>query len=467
MQNKFIAAGKFKVFVYIFAFLSILSFQISFSSLQAEKRNVSLNNHMQNENIKLSVNQPPYDDYYQEDYLRYSDFVYSNNIKSILFNQKGWELSPPIIELNSSERLVLQFDDLDGDFKNYSYTIIHCNAFWQPSDLMEFEYIEGFFEDRLNDFAFSRNTRVAYTHYMLEFPNHNMRPKLPGNYILKIFRDGDRDDLVLTRRFMVYEPLITIQANVKQATNLRYRDIKQEINFSINTNRYNITNPFRDLKVVVTQNGRWDNAIFNVRPRLVQGDMLIYDLEDEVLFMGGNEFRNFDIKSLRHRSLRVKEINPVGRGWEVKLFPDRNRRFMRYTTSDDINGRFLIKNDDFPDDMLESDYAWVHFTLPHTGAISEGNVYVAGKLTDWTFTSRNRMEYNYRDSQYELKLLLKQGFYDYLYAFLEDGSELADPSIFEGSHSIAENEYTIYVYYRKPGELFDSLIGLLNVHYGR
>lgn len=451
----------------VFFFSAVLFFSLClFPSLHANDRNISLLKEGEVKIMEMTEFQPPDDNYFDGDFLRFSDFVYVNNIKSILFNRKGWELTPPIIELNSAEQLILRFDDLDADFKNYAYTIVHCDAMWQPSDLMEYEYIEGFSEDRINEYSFSRNTRVPFTHYYLEFPNANMKPKLSGNYILKIFLDGNREEVVLTRRFMVFEQKVTIEPTVKQATNLNYRDIKQEIDFSVNTSLYPISNPYRDLKVLITQNGRWDNAIYGLQPRLVQGNMLIYDYEDENLFQGGNEFRNFDIKSIRHRSLNVEEINSITNGWEVYLRPDKNRRFLRYTTKDDINGKFLIKTEDYPDDFLESDYAWVHFVLPHNTPLTEGNVYVMGELTDWNLSNRNKMEYNYRDSRYELRILLKQGFYDYQYVFLEDGTDVGDESLFEGTHSITENDYTIYVYYRKPGDIFDSLIGIQHINSG-
>ncbi len=461
MLNIIFTTLKIKVFLLTFTLIFVsLSIFANTGNIDHEKRNNSSIKRETNNSHKFTQKQPPSDDYYQRDFMKHGDFIYANNIKSVLFNRKGWELTPPIIELNSNERLILRFDDLDGDYKNYAYTIIHCNALWQPSELMEYEYIQGFYEDRIDDYAFSRNTRVGYTHYQLEFPNNNMRPIISGNYIMKVFLDGNPDNVVFTRRFMVFEQNLTVNARVRQAVNLQYRDIMQEIDFRINTNQYHISNPFRDLKVVITQNGRWDNAIYDIKPRLVQGNMLIYDQEDVILFEGGNEFRNFDTKSLKYRSLRVNEINPVSRGWEVILLPDRNRRFLRYTTANDINGRFLIKTDDYPDDMLDGDYTQVHFTLPSPGPMANGNVYVMGELTGWNFTSENRMEYNYRDSRYELVLLLKQGFYDYKYAFLEDNTETADPSVFEGSHSVTENEYTILIYYREPGELYDSLIGI-------
>ncbi len=409
-------------------------------------------------------NQPPDEDYYQKNFIKYGDFVYQNNIKSVLFNRKNWELSPPIIEMNSLEKLVLRFDDMDADFKNYAYTIIHCNAMWKPSDLQQYEYIEGFYEDRIDDYNFSVNTRVPFTHYHLEFPNNNMKPIISGNYILKIFVDGDPDDVVITKRFMVLERLLTANANVKQATNLEHRKTHQEIDFTINTSGYLVSNPYRDLRVVITQNGRWDNAVYDLQPRLVQGNELIYDYEDENLFPGINEFRSFDIKSLRYRSLNVNSITTGTEGWLVELQKDQSRQFLQYTSREDINGQFLIKTEDYNDDFLESDYAYVDFFLALSKPITQGNVYVMGDLTNWNFTPLNKMKYNYQRSGYELTLLLKQGFYDYMYGFLEDGAETADLTRFEGSHSFTENNYTIYIYHRKPGDFFDSLIGITHLN---
>ncbi len=410
--------------------------------------------------------QPPEEDYYNQDFLRFGDFVYQNNIKSILFSRKGWELSQPIIEMKSDETLLLAFDDLDADHKSYAYTIIHCDALWNPSNLMEYEYIEGFTEALIDDYAFSRNTRMSFTNYRLEFPNTDMRPRISGNYILKVFVDGNPDEAAFTRRFMVYEQNITISATVKQATNLNYRDTHQEIDFTINTNQYVVSNPYRDLKVLIMQNGRWDNAIYGIQPRLVQGNVLTYDYEENNLFRGGNEFRNFDTKSLKYRTLNIESITAVKNGWEVELLPDRNRQFLRYTSQGDINGKLLIKTEDYNDDVLEADYAWIQFYLPVERPILAGNVYVLGELTDWNLSGFNKMEYNYQASRYELRLLLKQGFYDYQYAYLEDGNEVADVSVFEGTHSVTENNYSIYVYHRKPGDLYDSLIGLQHVSTG-
>jgi hypothetical protein len=448
----------FKIIILILVFLK------SFQPVQSHKGKNSLLTESEAV-VKSEIrSQPPVRDYYEKNYLRYGDFVYHNNIKSVLFNRQGWELSAPIIEFNSGETLILQFDDLDADYKNYTYTIIHCDALWQPTNLMQFEFIDGFYEDRIEHYAFSRNTRTGFTNYWLEFPNRNMRPKISGNYILKVFVDGNENQVAFTRRFMVFEQNVIVEATVNQATDLNFRATHQEIDFIITTSRLAIANPYRDMKVVITQNGRWDNAITGLQPRMVRGNQFVFDYEQGNLFAGGNEFRNFDIKSLRYRTLNVDNITTVRNSWAVQLMTDRNRQFMRYTSRGDINGRFLIKTDDYQDNVLEADYALVHFYLPYDAPIVDGTVYVFGELTQWATTDFNRMTYNYRDRRYELSLMLKQGFYDYKYAFVKDGQDLADVTVFEGSHSVTENDYTIYVYFRRQGEVYDSLVGIHHIN---
>ena len=394
------------------------------------------------------------------DYFLYGDYIHKNNISTVLFTQEDFELSEPYIRLNSADRLILSFDDLDADYKNYHYTIIHCNADWQPSELREYEYIEGFYEDQIKDYYRSMNTRVPYTQYRLQFPGPNLRPSKSGNYILKVFEGGDRNNVVFTRRFMVFEQSVSVEGSVQQANLVMYRDRKQQVSFVINTTGYQVSNPYRDLNVVIIQNGRWDNALTGLDPRSVQGNRFVYDYEDKTLFGGGNEFRHFDIRSLRYLSDRIEDIRSSRRFWDVFLLPDRIRSREQYFTKDDLNGRFRIMTSDAPNDQLESDYAWVHFHLPMDEPLDDGYLYVMGELTNWTFTDENRMNYNYGENAYELSLLLKQGYYNYMYAYLAEGETEADLSQIEGNHSYTENDYTILVYHRQPGDLYDRLIGM-------
>ncbi len=399
-----------------------------------------------------------------KDFFLFGDYIHKNNIKTVLFNRKGFEMTPPLIRMESGEKLVLRFDDLDADYKNYYYTIIHCDAHWQPSPIEQYEYIEGFYEEQIREYSYSINTRVPFTHYRLEIPSPDLRPTKSGNYILKVFLNGDRENVVLTRRFMIFEQQIQIEGQVRQAELVRYRDTKQQLNFAINSPNYRIDNPFQDLRVVITQNGRWDNAIKDLPPRSVRGNQLIYDYDEETLFEAGNEFREFDIRSLRHLSARLADITTSPRHNDVFLLPDQIRKYRRYTSREDINGRFQVKTFDANDNMLEADYAHVHFRLPMETPLASGGIYVLGELTDWRFSEENKMSYNYPEKEYELELLLKQGYYNYHYAFLDEGETAATVDLIEGSHFETENDYSIFVYHRRPGSLYDRLIGIKHLN---
>ena len=419
---------------------------------------------MYKSNQQTYGDQPPSYDYYQENFLRYGDFVYADNIKTVVFHKKGFDLSPPLIRFGSQEKLILRFDDLDADYKNYSYTIIHCNADWQPSRLRNYEYIDGFYDDQIRDYQFSINTLVDYTHYKIELPNRNMQPKVSGNYILKVYLDNDPDNVVLTRKFKVNEQLVGIEGAVRQANRVVYRDEMQEVNFTINTSTYRISNAYQDLKVSIKQNGRTDNLIWDLKPSLVMGTKLIYEYEDKNLFDGGNEFRRLDLRTLRYPTERVSDITGTHTHWEVHLLRDQRRSARRYTFEEDINGRFNINNYDGQDSYVDADYAYVHFRLDYNIPEQYGNFYIIGALTDWNYTADNRMKYSFRDKEYYLTLLLKQGYYNYMYVFLEDGESKGKTFRTEGNHSETENDYTIYVYHRKPGNLYDSLIGVLHLN---
>ena len=208
--------------------------------------------------------------YYDSNFLRYDDFIYKKNIRTVKLEREDFEFSAPVLKLGSEEKLKLTFDDLDAESKSYRFTIIHCDAAWNPSDrLLQSEYISGFFDDNINDYSYSKNTIQKYVHYELLFPTENLKPSKSGNYILKVFLGYDQNDLVLTRRFMVMDERVNVVPDIHHATIVDDYNYKQEVDFSIQTSGYQITNPYQDLKVVITQNDRWDNAITKLKPNFV------------------------------------------------------------------------------------------------------------------------------------------------------------------------------------------------------
>jgi hypothetical protein len=250
-----------------------------------------------------------------------------------------------------------------------------------------------------------------------------------------------------------------ISASVGRAGTSEDYETKQEVDFSINTAGFRIDSPYQDIKVVILQNWRWDNALTNLKPYMVYNDRLDYSFDNGTnLFDGANEFRRFDLKSIKLISEKVREITFDDTMYYAKLWETEKRTYKEYSYEDDINGKFLLKTDDDGYVSNEGEYVMVKFFLPFEAPIVEGNLYVAGGFNCWQYTPENKMEYNYRKKAYEANILFKQGYYNYLYVMLPNNSKVGDATWVEGNHSITRNNYTILVYHRSRGELYDELI---------
>ncbi|MBS1651462.1 MAG: DUF5103 domain-containing protein [Bacteroidetes bacterium] len=405
------------------------------------------------------------EDYVNDKILRYDDYVYKPNIKTIKIHLSSWEDAMPIIDLNGGEQIELSFDDLDSDKKQYSATFVHCNSDWTPSDLMISEYLNGYFDlNFYNNFDFSVNTLQKYTHYSILFPQQNLQFIKSGNYIVYVYNTIDKKDIVLSRRFMVYENKVAITPTVRQGIGSDGQQNKQHIDFSIYTSNYELTNPFTDLKIVITQNNRWDNAVTNIKPTFMSGNSMTYSLDDASTFNGGNEFRYFDIRNIRIPVDKVKEVyrNDEEMRYHATLNNEDDRSKKSYLFYNDINGRFLIKSYNAlgnANNDLDADYVYVDFFLPYQTPESGGNFYILGKLTDWRLNKSSKMIYNEKRMGYEAKLYLKQGYYNYMIVLSNDQNQKGDETFLEGDHFDTENEYAIYVYHRKIGTYYDALIG--------
>lgn len=391
--------------------------------------------------------------------------VYRENIHSVQFFREGWDFSQPIVELGAADqRIQLKFDELSDGVTNFVYTVTHCDEEWYPSRLVQSEYMEGFMENPINDYAASINTTTKYTNYLLSLPNENVRFLVSGNYLLSVFEEGKKDSPVLTRRFYVVEPLADIKGEVKKSTFEGFKGRDQEIDFDMTYSRIGIQDPRTEIKVVVMQNSRTDNCLTKLKPLFVRDNQLSYDLSRENVFAGGNEFRNFDTKNLRINGLGVANIEFIRPLYHVTLRTDLVTRGSEYRNENDLNGRYLIKNDRVTDSDLESDYMKVYFSLEMAEPLLGGNIYVFGGLSDWQCLPLNKMTWNPELKLYEAALLLKQGFYDYQYVYVENGGSLIDNTLLEGSYVETENDYQILVYYRGFSSRYDRLIGYRTIN---
>ena len=389
----------------------------------------------------------------------YADEIFKSSIHSVLMYNKQWELSRPIMILGNNDTLKLSFDDISSDAKSYYYKIIHCNSDWQPSDIYFSDYIDGFEENTISDYDFSINTLVSYVHYNLTIPNEQIKIKISGNYILKVYEDANEENMVLSRRFYCVENKVNIIANCHKPTDIEHRNTGQEVDFYVEHNGLKIDNPYNDVKVIIAQNGRSDNSISNLKPLFIGASKLDYSYDVGNVFDGNNEFRNVDLKSIRYYSENIQSIEYIAPMYYVNLKDNLSKYRDLYFFENDINGRYLVKIAEGQNSELEADYVNVKFRLFYDIPLANQKVYVFGALTNWQLKTENEMKYNFDSHFYELNLLLKQGYYNYCFATLDNEKTQADVRFFEGSYYETENEYIIYVYHKTFTDKYEHLVG--------
>ena len=390
--------------------------------------------------------------------------IYDSNIVSVLLHPVGESLKDPVIDLNSNQQLQLSFDDLSNQYTSYRYTWIHCTSDWQTSDLRPVDYTQGYFNNNINQYQFSFNTRTPYIHYKLTFPTNEMKPKLSGNYLLKVYRtDNGQQQVILTRRFFVVDSKVHIQAKeTRDMIHLEDTYKKQQIQLTCATANMFADDPERRFKVTIRQNDRWDNAKIDLRPTSVSPSNLYFNYPEGIIFNGTNEPRFFDMKSYWYLAQHIEKITPEKDYYKVWLHTNFPRVNEAYETYSNIHGRELITARKDQNPSTEGDYAIVTFRLK-APKISSGSIYILGALTGWNYDESNKMQYDEKHHLYTGKLFLKQGYYEYWYAVLPDGKNKGNITTIEGNHWETNNTYTIYVYYHNRMPEYDRLVGIQTI----
>lgn len=392
----------------------------------------------------------------------YTDSVYHHEIKSVEFYNSAKKASFPLITLNTGETVTLGFDNLVGGTLNYHYTIEHCDADWNSSNISTAEYLKNYSDDRILNYSYSIATVQKYTHYELKLPNENIAPKIPGNYILKVYEDSDPTKLVLTRKLYVVSPKINISAEIVPSSDNATRQTNQKINFTLDYGALRVQNPNRDVRTLVMQNNRSETGIMNNQPTYIRGTQLIYSDISINDFQAGNEFRHFDTRTLKLNSQNILHIYRDTAN-TVMMLTDPERNKPNYTLEYDLNGSYYILNQDGSDPRIDADYAHMIFSLSTKRPPNSGSVYIVGRFNDYKLDEHSKMTFDETGNKYFNSLLLKQGVYDYTYVWV-DKTGKPDINALEGSYFETENDYQLLVYYRPSGSRWEELVGykLLN-----
>ncbi|MBQ7421825.1 MAG: DUF5103 domain-containing protein [Prevotella sp.] len=386
--------------------------------------------------------------------------IYTENIQSLQVTANDDWLSMPVMELGNGT-LAISFDDMTHEYRRYMYRLEHCEADWSVSEeLFESDFCGGFASgNTIDDVQESLLTNVLYTHYSFHIPNEKCRIKMSGNYKLTVYDDNNEEKPVLTACFMVVEPLMGVSLSVTSNTDLDINNAHQQVSMNLNYGNIGVANPQTQIKTVVLQNGRWDNARWNAKPQYVMADGLRWEHNRELIFEAGNEYRKFEILSTDVASMGIDRIRWDGE--EYHAYPFLSLPRPNYLYDEDTNGAFLVRNSDNIDADFTSDYMSVHFQLQSPYEM-ENPVYINANWTNDRFLPKYRMEYDEETKTYEAVVRLKLGYYSYQYVMLDEkGNVRTLPT--EGNFYQTENKYQALVYYREQGGRTDRLVGYQQV----
>jgi hypothetical protein len=377
------------------------------------------------------------------------------NIKTVSFIQSN-QNAVPIFQLGSGFQL--QFDDLFGNEADYYYEIIHCDYNWNHSEIPKSEYLQGFDNQRIQNYNNSFNTLQIYSHYTLSIPNQFTQELLiSGNYILKILNDSK--EVVFSRKFILHENVATVPIQVKRARTVSNLETKHNLEFSIKSSTINFQNPIKNVKAVLIQNGKFNGAIKNIMPQYTIGNDLIYKYDTETQFWAGNEFLYFENKDIRASSNNVARVDASTEIYNSYLYTNNARANFPYSVFEDVNGNFVVRNLNAENSEIEADYVWVYFSLSAPSFKINKDIYINGMFNNYNLEPEFMMDYNPKKGIYEKALLIKQGFTNYEYV-VADNKEIIDrENAIDGNFFQTENDYSILVYYRENADRYDRVIG--------
>ena len=355
--------------------------------------------------------------------------IFDGNFKSLQVKLSGNDYFPPVLMMGSDKTIEIRFDELSPELSYLRYSVIHCNADWQPSALVDTEYLEGFNYANIEDYEYSSGTFTNYVHYKFSLPNEDISFTKSGNYLVQVYRE--------------------------------------QIDITIDTKEYRVRDMYQDLMVFVNQNSRIDNEAFVNKPLRVMGNKAVFEHDRNLIFPAGNEFRRMEIVAVSYPTMRVAQMEYFDPYYHATLYTDEPRTEEMYLYDKTQNGRFTIRNAETEDSDSRADYIVTHFSLATDGKLTGGKIYIDGEFTNHLFTPSTLMNYDPYSGCYIADILLKQGAYNYQYLFVPDGTNVGLTSTIEGDKYQTVNEYSVRVYNRQQGERYDRMIGFGMIFSGR
>ena len=381
------------------------------------------------------------------------NLIFNEQIRTLQLVVDDNPLLPPVMELGRHHHVEISWDEMSHEYHRYLYHVQHCESDWTPSDgIFESDYMQGNNDQPVEDYEKSFNTVQLYTHYSLRFPNEQVGFILSGNYRILVYEEGSEpDDPVLEACFSLYENQVSLRTEVSSNTDMDFNKNHQQLTLAMGYGVLSVTDPAREFSMVVMQNRRWDNKVVNPVANIRKQNGVEFTHNRQLIFPAGNEFHKFEILDVQRTSMGVDDMEWFEPYYHATLYPHRPAH--NYDYDEDQNGIYVLRSSDDTDDAITAEYVFVHFIL-QSPRLPGGDVYVCGQWTNGSFDPDCRMEYDEAKQQYEVAVLLKQGYYDYQFRQADGATSRTMGDFYE-----TENEYSVLVYYRAQGARTDRLVG--------
>lgn len=392
----------------------------------------------------------------------------AENLRTLRMTVDGDASRFPVLKLNSNEKLEVSFDDLTHEYQRYTYKIEHCDVEGNPTtELFESNYVRTT-DDQvvITNYEPSENTTVQYTHYAFSIPNTNMRPLISGNYRLTVSTENEEDEevVVLQTYFAVVDTKVGIYPSATTNTEVDWNDTHQQIELKVDCSNLVVRDAQSEIKTLVMQNRRFDNMAKDVPFTAQNGNVLLWEHSRGLIFDAGNEYRKMEILSTRYPGMHGESVRWFDPYYHYTLQTDYPRR--NYLYDEDRNGQSVVRYEGAGDADTQADYVMTHFVLDSPQLPEGKEVYVSGQWTSLGVAPQYKMHYNHADACYEANILMKCGYYNYLYLCASKSNpQVGSTMPIEGNYFQTENEYDILVYYRPTGSRYWQLVGCVTPKY--
>lgn len=400
--------------------------------------------------ISDSLNNYDTSDTYISRYLVPNQLPAPQTIKSIQLYRKGSITNPPIIELESPEKLILAFDELSDLTGQFRVTFTHHDQEWNESNIPQDWYLEGRNELILGSGNKNELSQPDYIHYNLEFPSGQLQFKTSGNFMLHV-SDLSSGIRLFSLPFFVTENAGTMVSEVETNYNAGQRFNAVDRPFSLYKYPDFVEFPQFDLSFYFVQNRFWGDTRRSENYDFSEEGKAQYHLSSENAFAANYDFIRLDLTNFSIYGRDIIDWFPGKNPPEIILKED-----VLNFSSDPLEIRGTTFGN--PKTSEQARYASVRFRFQDGGQYTEDpGVYLVGDFNQWILSDQNKLNYNEESGYWETTSLIKQGTYTYKYA-VKDSTAGIDDLILSDTITRQDQEYISFVYFDDPDYSYQRLL---------